>query len=224
MGVSSPIRIWDLPTRCFHWLLVLCLIGSLVTIKLGGLWVDWHARFGYAALVLIGFRLVWGVVGPEHARFNRFVRGPRAVLDYVRHCRPAAGHNPLAALSVLALLAAIGFQAVSGLFVNDAIAFDGPLVRFVERELSDQITAWHKFNEWVILSLVGLHLLAIAAYSWKGHRLVGPMIHGDKAANDVPPGTLASQDNLAIRLKALLIAAVIALSVWWLVSLPPPVY
>ncbi len=224
MNSNSAIRIWDLPTRCFHWLLMLCLIGSVVTINLGGLWVDWHARFGYAALTLIAFRLVWGFVGPEHARFSRFVRGPGAILNYLRGNSRHAGHSPLAALSVLALLAAVAFQAVSGLFVNDAIAFDGPLVRHIDRGLSDEITGWHEFNKWIILGLVILHLLAIAVYRWRGQRLVGPMIHGNKPLADVPAGTLPSHDSWGIRLKALVIVAVIGSGVWWLVSIPAPVY
>jgi cytochrome b len=105
---SKPIRIWDLPTRLFHWALVACIIGAFVTVKLGGLYMDWHARFGAAILGLIVFRLIWGFVGPRYARFTQFVRGPRAILAYLRGAAAPAGHNPLGALSVIALIAVIG--------------------------------------------------------------------------------------------------------------------
>lgn len=85
------IRIWDLPTRLFHWALVVCIVGAFVSVKLGGLYMDWHVRFGCVALGLIVFRVLWGFVGPRYARFTQFVRGPRAVANYLkaRPRRPA---------------------------------------------------------------------------------------------------------------------------------------
>lgn len=208
---------WDLPTRLFHWLLALLTIGAFVTVKAGGGLMHWHARFGYAILALLAFRLAWGVVGDRHARFGSFVRGPRTVLAYLRGRLPptVAGHSPLAAPWVLAMLAALAFQAVSGLFADDEIAFQGPLAPRVTAELSVTLTTWHRRNEWVLLGLVGLHLAAVLYYRVaRGRDLVTPMLGGDAwAASDEPP----SRDDIAMRLRALAIATACGAAVAWLV-------
>jgi cytochrome b len=114
---STRIRVWDLPTRLFHWLLALAIVGSIATVKIGGNLMVWHERLGYFVLTLLLFRLAWGVVGGRYARFANFVRGPRAVLGYLRGVAGtphAPGHNPLGALSVMGLLAVLAFQAGSG--------------------------------------------------------------------------------------------------------------
>ena len=112
---SRRIRVWDLPTRLFHWALATLVCGSFVTIKLGGAWMVWHERIGYAVLSLVTFRLVWGFVGGRYARFASFVRGPSAVLAYLRgQGSHSPGHNPLGALSVLAMLAAVGSRPRQG--------------------------------------------------------------------------------------------------------------
>src|SRR5690606_20858784 len=127
MPSASRVRIWDLPTRLFHWLFAASVIGAFVTVKVGGLWMDYHPRFGYTALGLLIFRLLWGLVGPRYARFSQFVKGPAATLRYLRAPRRMAGHNPLGAWSVLALLLAVGVQTTTGLFATDGIFTEGPL-------------------------------------------------------------------------------------------------
>jgi len=213
------VRVWDLPTRLFHWLLAACLVGSFATIKLGGHLMIWHERFGYAALTLVLFRLVWGFAGGRYARFTQFVRGPSTLLAYLRGpdgSAPQVGHNPLGALSVLGLLAVVAFQAVSGLFTNDDIAFEGPLARYVSGAWSSTLTTWHRWNEWVIIGLVALHLAAIVFYRVAKQRdLVGPMLTGDAALPGNPP---PSRDDLRLRLRALVVAAICGAAVWWLVS------
>lgn len=216
--MKNVIRIWDWPTRIFHWSLVLCVVGAIVTVNIGGLWIDWHARLGYTILTLLTFRLLWGFAGPEHARFASFVKGPSAIWRYLRHGGPSAGHSPLAALSVLAFLLALGFQAISGLFVNDAIFFDGPLVRLVDREVSDAITQWHKLNRFVILGLIVLHLLALLVYRLRGQRLVGAMITGNKAREAVPTDTRAIADTPMLWLRALALLALSAALVIWVTA------
>ncbi|MGQ9724741.1 MAG: cytochrome b/b6 domain-containing protein [Tepidimonas sp.] len=210
---SSPnavaVRVWDLPTRLFHWLLVLAVVGLVVTGNIGGNWMAWHQRLGYAVLALLIFRLLWGLVGGRWSRFRHFVRGPRAVFDYLRGTAdPLAevGHSPLAALSVLAMLGALGAQVGTGLISDDEIAFVGPLARFVASNTAYAATAYHKnWGKLLVLGLVGLHIAAIVYYRLRrGKSLVPPMWHGDKL---LPPGTPASADGWPQRLLALGVAA-----------------
>jgi cytochrome b len=178
---SSAIRVWDLPTRLFHWALAVCVAGSLISIEIGGNAVGWHFRFGYAILTLLLFRLAWGFFGPRYARFSSFPPNPRATLDYLLgRSTHLAGHSPLAAWSVYALLLSLGFQVVTGLFANDAIMWDGPLRNRVSNDTSDWLTHLHESNRWVLLTLIGLHLAAIVAYRvLKRRNLVSAMIVGD---------------------------------------------
>lgn len=220
MTDTSVLRIWDLPTRLFHWAFAACVAGAYVTVKLGGLYMDWHVRFGLAALGLVLFRLVWGFVGPRHARFASFVRGPRAVLGYLRGEAAHAGHNPLGALSVLAMLLDLGLQAASGLFATDEIMADGPLFNYVSSATAGLLTSLHRANEIVILALVALHLLAIAWYRLvRRQPLVRAMITGDMPADRLPPGAAPSADGAAVRIRALALAIAVAALVWWLQSL-----
>ncbi len=214
------IRIWDLPTRLFHWALVVCIVGAFVSVKLGGLYMDWHVRFGCTALGLIIFRVLWGFFGPRYARFTQFVRGPRAVADYLRGAAAPAGHNPLGALSVLALLLVIGFQAISGLFTTDDILTQGPLFGHVSESTATLLTSWHKLNEWVIIALVALHLVAVAWYAVvRRKRLVRAIITGNVDPKDVPSGTPPTQDGPAVWLRALILGACVTALVLWIRSL-----
>ena len=178
------VRVWDRPTRVFHWCLVACLAGSWITAEQGS--QAWHERFGLTALTLIAFRLVWGVVGGEFARFASFVRGPKTIASYIRETAAGrhptyVGHNPLGALAVLALLVLVGTQATLGLFATDDILYEGPLYSLVSYETSTTLTGWHHrlFN--VILAVVALHILAVLAYGLLlGNDLIQPMITGRK--------------------------------------------
>lgn len=221
MTPSPTIRIWDLPIRLFHWLLAACVLGSFVTVKVGGFWMDYHFLFGYAIVALLIFRLIWGIVGPHHARFGRFIRGPRAIYDYLRgKGSSGAGHSPLGALSVIAMLAAIAVQAVTGLFANDGIMSEGPLVSQVSGATSDRMTGIHHLNETVLLVLIGLHILAIIWYAVvRKRRLVGPMITGDKKLSEVPLDTAPTRDDAVVRLLAVVAAAVGAGVAWGLASM-----
>lgn len=218
---SSIIRIWDLPTRLFHWLLAACVLGSFVTVKMGGFWMDYHLLCGYAIVALLVFRLVWGIVGPHHARFRHFLQGPRGVYDYLRgKTPPSAGHSPLGALSVVAMLAAICVQVVTGLFANDGIMSEGPLVSKVSGATSDRLTGIHHLNEPVLLALIGLHVAAIVWYvGVRKRRLVGPMITGDKKMSEVPLNTVPARDDVVMRLLAVVAAAVGIGVAWGLASM-----
>ena len=215
-------RIWDLPTRLFHWALVVCVVGALVTVKLGGNWMQWHLNFGIATLALLVFRIIWGLIGPRYARFSSFLPSVRAAWVYLRdgstHTQHPAGHNPLGAWSVYALLGVLLVQASTGLFVSDDIMYQGPLSILVSNDTVAQLTSVHKFGEVVIFSLIGLHLVAILFYTIKGHGLVGPMIHGDANSERLATGTLPAQDDWRVRLGALVLAGLLACLAWWLAT------
>ncbi|WP_338617960.1 cytochrome b/b6 domain-containing protein [Pigmentiphaga sp. CHJ604] len=223
MPNPSKIRVWDLPTRLFHWLLVICVAGAFATIKAGGLWTEYHLLFGYAVLGLILFRIVWGFVGSSHARFACFVRGPRAIAAYLGGTMPRTpGHNPLGALSVVAMILLLGYQAVTGLFANDDIFTEGPLAGLVGKDWSDRLTGLHKLDELPILILVGLHLLAIIWYRVaKKQKLTRAMVTGDAPAEEFTAGADSARDTAGTRLLALVIAAVVAAVVYGIVSLRP---
>jgi cytochrome b len=174
-------RVWDLPTRVFHWALVFCVVASFVTAKIGGNAMIWHGRIGVAVVGLLVFRLVWGFAGSTYARFTQFVRGPSAIRAYLRGQWQGEGHNPLGALSVLAMLATLILLVTTGLFANDDIAFEGPLYALVGKELSDRVVGIHRLVEPAIILLVLAHLAAIFYYvRIRKETLVRPMITGDK--------------------------------------------
>ena len=201
--------VWDLPLRVTHWALALAVAGSFATHYAGIEWFAWHRRCGYVVLVLTVFRVLWGIVGTRHARFANFVRSPIAVLQYVRGraARPV-GHNPLGALSVLALLALLLLQAGSGLLANDEIMSMGPFYGWIAPELSNRITSLHRNSSDVLLVLVALHVAAIAWYALvRGERLVLPMVTGRKPAADLPAGEAIthSRTPLAVAIVAALV-------------------
>ncbi|MBP6338922.1 MAG: cytochrome b/b6 domain-containing protein [Vitreoscilla sp.] len=211
------VRVWDLPTRAFHWALVLAVVSLVVTAELDAL--DWHMRIGLGVGALLVFRLVWGVVGGRWSRFASFVHRPGTILRYLRgQVQPGehfdVGHNPLGALSVLALLALLGLQVASGLVADDEVATTGPLNRIVSSAVAGLATNWHaEAGKLILIVLVLLHVGAIAYYRRKKQiNLVTPMITGDK---QLPADTPASADTLATRLGAVvLLAACLALAAW----------
>ena len=221
-GVKSrTVRVWDVPTRVFHWSLVLLVIGSFVSGKIGGNAMLWHGSFGLAILGLLSFRLVWGLIGSTYARFLQFVPGPRALLAYQRGQWSGRGHNPLGALSVLAVLGLMLFQAGSGLIANDDIAFNGPLYPLVSKDLSDWITGLHRQSEVLILLLVATHVGAVMYYLHaRKKNLIRPMLTGVVETADPQARPAEGGGPLAF-----LVAVAVALLVVWAASgglLPPP--
>ncbi len=200
--------VWDISTRLFHWLLVMLVCVSMYTGFVGGFEeMDWHMYSGYGILTLILFRIAWGFFGSRHARFVNFVRGPSAIIAYTQTLRtnpPSAGHSPLAALSVIALILSLLVQAVTGLFVTDDIFIEGPLVDRVSSDTSSLMTTIHDVNRWIIIALVVMHLAAIAFYRIvRGENLVLPMLTGWKQGIDMPP----EQNRIWIALILFLMAA-----------------
>lgn len=213
--------VWDLPTRLFHWLLVLCVFGSVVTGQIGGNLIDWHGCLGLAIVALVAFRLVWGLVGSTYARFAQFFPTPGRLRDYLAGRWRGAGHNPLGAFSVFGLLALLLVQVGSGLFANDDIAFNGYLYDLVGKDLSDRLTGWHKLSANVLIALVILHVGAIVFYAHvKKDNLVKPMVSGWKEGE----GESARGGGVVRFIAAALVAAAAAYgaSGAWMPPPPPP--
>lgn len=180
----TTVRVWDLPTRVFHWGLVLCFAGLVTTGQMGGEAMVWHFRLGYTLLSLLLFRVVWGCVGGHWSRFGVFVVGLGGVLRYLlaRRAAPSVGHSPLGALAVLALLLFPLLQIASGLVSDDEISTSGPLAKFVPGLWVSKATYYHSaVGQYVLYGLVLLHVGAIIFY-WikRKENLLPAMWHGDK--------------------------------------------
>lgn len=225
--MKKIIRVWDLPIRLFHWLLVLCIAGSLISVNLGGNAIEWHAYFGYSILTLLVFRLIWGFIGSRHARFSSFLPTRLTILQYLQGTSPRLlGHNPIGALSVFALLFVLSVQVFTGLFVDDEIAFQGPLAKYVPNFVVSFLSEIHEGNQVIIYTLIGIHVFAIWFYKkYKDENLVKPMLTGDK---EIDPSEEAnylasdlgqpSKDGIVQRTLALLIFSAIAIVVGYLIS------
>jgi cytochrome b len=219
----TPVRVWDLPTRIFHWVLATSVIGSIATAWTGGNAMAWHFRLGYLAFTLLAFRILWGLLGGRWSRFANFIYAPGTIVRYMRgqshtHEHHDVGHNPLGAFSVFGLLALLTAQVATGLFADDEISNTGPLIKFVSGSTSLLLTKWHKnFGQWLIIAMIVLHVCAIMFYLFKRKQnLIRPMLSGDKhLAVDAPP----SVDNLRTRLLAAVLIAICAIGVAWLISL-----
>lgn len=214
----SRLRIWDLPTRLFHWLLAASTIALIVTAKMGGNAMEWHLRLGHVVLALLMFRIIWGLVGGHWSRFLTFVPTPSRLVRYLRgqgQAADQAGHSPVGALSVLAMLAVLGLQVGTGLISDDEIAFAGSLVRYVSGDTIAWASNWHKgWGQWLLYTLLGLHLAAIVFYTTvRRKRLVPAMLHGDK--HDQPSDLPASRDGWGNWLSAALFAAACAIMALW---------
>lgn len=220
--MTRIVKVWDLPVRLFHWSLVLLVVASVVTGKLGGSWVAWHTRSGYCILALVLFRIVWGLFGSETARFSSFVHGPKRVLDYARSLLGGttpfhAGHNPMGGLMIVLMLVLLLVQASTGLFVDDEIATRGPLADKVSDTLVSLFTRVHRININLVFACVALHVGAAFFYLLvKKDNLIRPMVTGSKAIPDAHPAPALSGI-----LPAAIILAIAAAFVVWLVQIYP---
>jgi cytochrome b len=187
------IRVWDLPTRILHWLLVVLVPLSWWTAETERM--DWHRYSGYTLLGLVGFRIYWGFFGSSTARFARFVTGPRTVVNYLKGTwTRVPGHNPLGAWSVLALLALLATQIALGLFAVDVDGIEsGPLSRFVSFEAGRASAGWHEDVFDVLLAFIALHLVAVAYYLVvRKQDLVSAMVHGQAPHSPDAPGVVGA--------------------------------
>lgn len=199
------IRLWDLPTRLFHWLFAAAVLGAIATDLLDN--ITWHSYCGYTALVLVVFRMIWGFVGPHHARFSSFVPSLSGLKAFLKdQTLSPLGHNPLGALSVIAMLLIVLVQATSGLFTDDEISFQGPLSKFLSEDMVKFMNQIHSTNHVLVYGIITLHLIAIIYYQKiKKNNLIGPMVYGDKeidSKNQPVDQTSASKDDVKIRLLA----------------------
>ncbi|ARE38910.1 Ni,Fe-hydrogenase I cytochrome b subunit [Rhodovulum sp. P5] len=183
----ETVKVWDPVLRIFKWSLTICVISAWVLGEFGPDVMTLHFWFGYAVLGLLAFRVLWGFVGPEHARFGNFLYGPVSIAKYVfgmfrRKPSYWPGHNPLGGLFVFILLGVLAVHATVGLFVDpDDYINVGPLAKYVSSEARRTAVGLHDTLSWVVLGVVALHVAAITFYSkWKGENLVKPMITGKK--------------------------------------------
>ena len=212
------MKVWDAPTRLFHWAVVLLVIGSYVTNRLD--WMGWHMLLGYVMLTLLLFRLAWGFIGSDTSRFSRFLTNP---VEGLRHLGQFArrepdteiGHNAAGGWMVLLMLLALFVQVGTGLFSNDDVSVNGPLRHLVSKATSNTLSSIHAVNFYVLLGLIALHIVAILAYAVvKRQDLVRPMVTGKKR---LPAAT--RQPRLASPAVAAVVLGFAAALVWALVSL-----
>ena len=218
---SKRIRLWDLPTRIFHWALVACMAAAVVTGQLGGGLIELHGKLGLAISGLLAFRLIWGFAGSTYARFAQFFPTPAKIGAYLAGRWHGEGHNPLGALSVFGLLGLLTVQVMTGLVANDDIAFHGPLYELVGNAWSNRLTGLHHLVADALIGLVVLHVGAIAFYvRVKKQNLVKPMLTGWKEAAD---GESARGGGLLALILALgfALAVVYGASGAWMPEPPP---
>ena len=219
---KTATRVWDLPTRLFHWTLAIAVVALVITAKIGGNALVWHMRLGLLVLGLLVFRLLWGFVGGRWSRFASFIYSPGTVLRYLRGQGRAdehldVGHSPLGSFSVFAVLGFLAVQVGTGLVADDEIATVGPLNKLVTTSTGLLATSWHKsWGQWIILTLVVLHVVAIIIYQRRKKDLLRPMLVGDRL---LPSGTPASADGVRQRLLALVLALASGVCVAWVIRL-----
>lgn len=223
IGTTKPrvpnllMRVWDAPTRLFHWAIVLLIAFSYVSIQKD--WIQLHFLSGYTILVLLLFRLAWGFVGSETARFGAFLRNPIEAFRHLAHLPrrepdTEIGHNAAGGWMVLAMLLVLAAQVATGLFSNDDASTEAPLAHHLTKAVSDQATQLHSLIFNIILGLVVLHVLAIVIYAiLKRHDLIRPMITGRKRL----PATMR-QPRFASPLLATLLLVASGAAVWALVA------
>ena len=221
---ETQVKVWDAPVRLFHWLLVLLFAFMFFSGKSGSEWIEWHMRAGYAILALVLFRIVWGFVGSTHARFSSFLAGPAACIECLKHLlarkpSPYPGHNPLGGWMVLVLLLALLVQTGTGLFANDDLLSEGPLVALISKATSDQLTVIHVWNFNLLLALAGVHLIAVLYHAgFMKENLIGAMFTGVKRLPAGAAGGVVAR--FASPWLALVLLAVAAFAVYLIVKRP----
>lgn len=218
------VRVWDVFVRLFHWLLVAAIGFAWWSGEQGGEWMVWHMRAGYTVLGLVIFRLLWGFAGSFYARFSQFVQSPGSVLSYAGKLVKGqeahyAGHNPVGGWAVLLLLLLCALQAVTGLFANDEIFTEGPLVHLISYDLSVEITRWHKMLFNGLLAVIGVHLLGVMFHQFlRKEKLVPAMVTGNKKVAEIADAAPATAPGSRMIVGLMLVLAA-GLLVWGIISL-----
>lgn len=220
----KTLKIWDLPVRFFHWSLVSLFIAAYVTNALGTNYFTYHLWCGYAIIVLVSFRIIWGLVGTYHARFSSFVRNPITTLKYAisvfkKTDKHYLGHNPLGAIMVVVLLLTILVQAITGLFTNDEIFNTGPLYGYISDTLSLELTSLHRKLFYWILGAVFLHIAAVLIHVFfKRDNIIKAMFTGNKSAKDAENEIAISSSRVIL---AIIILVILALILAWVITHAP---
>jgi len=213
MKLPRPNIVWDLPTRLFHWTLVILITLQYLSGEFGLMPMEWHYWLGYATLALIVFRVLWGFAGSETSRFAAFVRGPAEVVRYARaslngRAEVVVGHNPVGGWSVVLMLTSIAVQSVSGLFSSDDLVESGPFAAQVSDATVKWMTRIHSINRYVLLLLIVLHVTAVLLHwAMRRENLVAPMLHGRGQSAGADPIRVVS----VWRALALLILSAVAI-------------
>lgn len=224
--MNKMIRVWDAPLRIFHWLLVIAVFAAILTGLKGGSMIERHAQLGLLIVGLLAFRLAWLVLGSTYTRVPALVCALLSLPAYLKGKWNKPGHNPLGVLSMAALLLLLGWQAVSGLFTTDEIAFTGPLYRLVSSADSLALTGWHRLTFWPLVILIALHVLAVLFHVFVlKHNIVKTMITGQAEQTDTQqkPATGGGWLVFVIALIFALGAVYLASGEWQAPPPPPPV-
>src|SRR5579871_1820699 len=212
---ALAVRVWDLPVRLYHWLIVVLIAAAYATWRLN--WMVWHGWIGDLTLALLLFRLLWGFFGSETARFSHFLTSPRAAFQHLKYIflrEPdrQVGHNPAGGWMVLLLLALLLAEALTGIYVANDIADVGPLTAIVPAAAADAIDVSHAIIWNVLLAAIAVHVLAIAGYAAvKGQDLVRPLITGTKTMPEpvTAPPRMASVARAAVLFVVSAAAAIV---------------
>ncbi|MBB1318714.1 cytochrome b/b6 domain-containing protein [Shewanella sp. SR43-4] len=211
---QQKIKVWDFPTRFFHWAMVSLVGGLWWTAEIGEM--QWHQILAYLLMTLIIFRLIWGFIGSDTAKFTHFFVAPKKVIAYAKaQPKPKSiGHNPLGGYMVILLLSIIMLQLISGLFATDDIFTEGPLMYLVSSDTAGWLTWLHKTNFNIILAMAAIHIIAVVVHVAKGDNILKAMFSGYK---------LASKQITPPRLRSPWIALIIVLAIfvcvwWWLLE------
>jgi cytochrome b len=222
--VTEKHLIWDLPLRIFHWSFAGTILASWYTAEQGADLIEIHIKLGFVAIALLVFRVLWGIIGPKHARFSQFLPSPKKLLSYLRNSnsqKTTPGHNPLGAMMVVLMILLISIQAISGLFINDDVFSSGPYYGSISNELEKIMRFLHHNTFDFMIAAIALHLAAVAYY-WrvKKQNLVLPMITGKKSAEQVDSADAIPHSKIII---AFVLAVFCAGFVYWLVVINAPV-
>ncbi|ABZ75678.1 cytochrome B561 [Shewanella halifaxensis HAW-EB4] len=218
------VKVWDIPTRLFHWGM-LCLLGGLWWTADAGE-MEWHQLLAYMLMVFIVVRIIWGLVGSDTARFSHFVRSPKTVINYLGRARregisSSIGHNPVGGYMVVALITLVSVQLTTGLFATDEIFTEGPLYSAVSSDTAGWLTWLHKKNFDLILLLAVVHVFAVGVHMIKGDKILGAMFSGYKKLPESKlGGTNPNQLQFASVFKALVLTVIIGAMVLNYLMLP----